>query len=97
MISERSAMPQHHSAFMLRTHTCPCQADRDKAHTDADVRHREELAKASIERQELAAKQSAQILELLEQNTRAQEPCDLANRAKAAKIPGVSFLLPPLG
>ncbi len=46
------------------------QADRDKAHSDADAQHREDLAKASLERQELAAKQSAQIIELLEQNTR---------------------------
>jgi uncharacterized membrane protein len=46
------------------------QADRDKAHADADARHREDLAKASIERQELATRQSAQILQLLEQNTR---------------------------
>ncbi len=45
------------------------QADRDKAHADADAQHREALAQASIERQELATKQSAQILELLEQNT----------------------------
>ena len=46
------------------------QSDRDKAHADADARHREALAQASIERQELAAKQSAQIIELLEQNTK---------------------------
>ena len=46
------------------------QADRDKAHADADAQHREALGQASVERQELAAKQSAQILELLEQNTR---------------------------
>jgi len=46
------------------------QADRDKAHTDADAQHREALAQASVERQELAARQSAQVLELLEQNTR---------------------------
>ena len=45
------------------------QADRDKAHADADAQHREALAQASIERQELAAKQSAQIIELLDQNT----------------------------
>lgn len=49
------------------------QADRDKAHTDADARHREDIAQASIERQELAAKQSAQIFELLQQNTRLTE------------------------
>lgn len=46
------------------------QADRDKAHTEADALHREELAAASIERQELAAKQSAQMMQLLEENTR---------------------------
>jgi uncharacterized membrane protein len=46
------------------------QSDRDKALTDADAMHREALAQASIERQELAAKQSAQIIELGEQNTK---------------------------
>jgi len=45
------------------------QADRDKALSEADVQHREALAAASLERQELATRQSAQILELLEQNT----------------------------
>jgi uncharacterized membrane protein len=49
------------------------QADRDKAHADADAQHREALAHASIERQELAERQSAQILELLEQNTKLTE------------------------
>src|SRR5439155_2990867 len=49
------------------------QADRDKAHTDADIQHREALAQASLERQELAAGQAAQILELLEQNTKLTE------------------------
>jgi uncharacterized membrane protein len=46
------------------------QADRDKAHADADAQHREALAQASDERQSLAAKQTAQMLALLEQNTR---------------------------
>jgi uncharacterized membrane protein len=46
------------------------QADRDKAHVEADAQHREALAQASVERQELATKQSQQLLELLEQNTR---------------------------
>ena len=45
------------------------QADRDKALADADAQHREALAAASLERQELATKQSAQLLQLLEQNT----------------------------
>lgn len=46
------------------------QADRDKAHADADAMHREALAVASEERQAFAAKTTVQILELLEQNTR---------------------------
>jgi len=45
------------------------QADRDKAHTEADAQHREALAVASEERQALAAKQTTQIMELLQQNT----------------------------
>jgi len=45
------------------------QAARDKALSEADVQHREALATASLERQELAARQSTQVLELLEQNT----------------------------
>ena len=49
------------------------QADRDKAHADADALHREDLAQAGVERQEVAAKQSAQIFELLQQNTRLTE------------------------
>ena len=49
------------------------QADRDKVHAEADAQHREDLAQASFERQELAAKQAAQVLELLEQNTRLTE------------------------
>jgi uncharacterized membrane protein len=46
------------------------QADRDKAHAEADALHREDLAQASWERQELSAQQSARLLELLEQNTK---------------------------
>ena len=45
------------------------QADRDKMHADADARHREDLAQASIDRHELARTMSTQILELLQQNT----------------------------
>ena len=46
------------------------QADRDKAHSEADAQHREALSQASLERQEVATRQSAQLLELLDQNTR---------------------------
>src|SRR5689334_8139624 len=49
------------------------QADRDKAHSDADARHREDLAKASEERQLLAANQSELLLGLLQQNTQLTE------------------------
>jgi uncharacterized membrane protein len=45
------------------------QADRDKAHTEADAQHREALAAASEERQAFAVQQTAQIMELLRQNT----------------------------
>ena len=46
------------------------QADRDKAHAEADAQHREALAAASQERLEIALEHSAKLLELLEQNTR---------------------------
>ncbi len=46
------------------------QADRDKAHAEADAQHREALAAASDERQELASRQTAQILDLLDLNTK---------------------------
>jgi uncharacterized membrane protein len=45
------------------------QADRDKVHADADAQHREALAKASEDRENLAAKQGEQLLALLQQNT----------------------------
>ncbi|HUI27610.1 MAG TPA: DUF1003 domain-containing protein [Candidatus Kryptonia bacterium] len=60
------------------------QADRDKAHADADAQHREALSMASIERQELAEKQAAQIVALLEQNTRlTQMTQELSQHIKA--------------
>jgi len=49
------------------------QADRDKAHADADALHREDLARASLERQMLAADQTATLVELLKQNTALTE------------------------
>jgi len=49
------------------------QAARDKAQSDADAQHREALATANSERQAEAAKNTAQLLELLEQNTRLTE------------------------
>jgi uncharacterized membrane protein len=49
------------------------QADRDKAHAIADAEHREDLHRASEEREALAAKQQALLLEMMEQNTRLTE------------------------
>jgi uncharacterized membrane protein len=49
------------------------QADRDKAHAEADAQHREALATASEERQALAARQTGQLVELLQQNTELTE------------------------
>jgi len=45
------------------------QADRDKAIADADSQHREALAAAHVERQEMFDRQQAQMFALLEQNT----------------------------
>lgn len=45
------------------------QADRDKVHAEADAQHREAIAQASEEREMLAARQAAQLLELIKQNT----------------------------
>ena len=49
------------------------QAARDKAQSEADALHRESLAVANSERQAQAAQNTAQLLELLEQNTRLTE------------------------
>ena len=49
------------------------QADRDKAHADADAQHRESLATAAEQRLALAAQQSEQMMELLQQNTQLTE------------------------
>lgn len=45
------------------------QADRDKAHAEADALHREALASASEERQKLASCQTQQLLDLMKANT----------------------------
>jgi uncharacterized membrane protein len=49
------------------------QADRDKAHNEADALHREALARESAERQAMAAAQTAQLLVLMQQNTELTE------------------------
>jgi uncharacterized membrane protein len=49
------------------------QADRDKAHAIADAQHREDLHRASEERETVAAKQTALLLEMMHQNTQITE------------------------
>jgi uncharacterized membrane protein len=49
------------------------QADRDKVHSEADAQHREAIANASEERENLAAIQTAHLVELLKQNTKLTE------------------------
>src|SRR5467141_3660238 len=49
------------------------QADRDAAHSRADAEHREALHQASEEREALAAKQTALLVEMLQQNTQLTE------------------------
>ena len=49
------------------------QADRDKAHSEADALHREDLALASEQRELIAQRQNERLLELMEQNTQLTE------------------------
>ena len=44
------------------------QADRDKAHSDADAQHREELHQVSDERQNLMQKQTTLLVDMVNQN-----------------------------
>jgi uncharacterized membrane protein len=63
------------------------QADRDKAHADADAQHREAIASAAEQRQMLAAQQSEQIMVLLGQNTQLTELVrDLSQRIETLTI-----------
>jgi uncharacterized membrane protein len=45
------------------------QADRDKAHAIADAEHREDLHRAAVEREAVAAQQTALLLDMVKQNT----------------------------
>lgn len=60
------------------------QADRDAAHADADARHREELARASLAMQQAGREDAARLQQLLEQNTRLTEAtAELSRRIEA--------------
>lgn len=59
------------------------QADRDKMHSLADAEHREVLHRESEERGALVAKQTAMLLEMLQQNTDLTEKIrDLTERVE---------------
>jgi uncharacterized membrane protein len=63
------------------------QADRDKAHAMADAEHREALNHASEERQGLAAKQTALLVDMVQQNTQLTETVKaLTERVEALTI-----------
>ena len=63
------------------------QADRDKAHADADAQHREAIALVSARHQELADKQSAEMMELLQNNTQLTELVrDLTQRIEGLTV-----------
>ena len=49
------------------------QADRERALSEADAQHREALAQASLERNDIALKQGERLQELLLSNTRMTE------------------------
>jgi uncharacterized membrane protein len=49
------------------------QADRDKANAMADAQHREELHRISEQRLETSAKQTAMLVEMMQQNTALTE------------------------
>jgi uncharacterized membrane protein len=49
------------------------QADRDKAHVEADAQHREDIARASTERQTSMTHQTTILVEMLKQNTQLTE------------------------
>lgn len=56
------------------------QADRDKAHAEADAEHREAVAQDAIERQAAAQHQIALLTTLLDENTRLTTQVDLLTK-----------------
>ena len=52
------------------------QADRDKANSALDIKHREDLAAGFMQRQELVSQQNHDLKELLELNTRLTKQID---------------------
>lgn len=66
------------------------QADRDKALADADSAHREALAQAELERQDVENRQTADLSELLKLNTElTQQVQRLTTEIHARVVEGV--------
>ena len=62
------------------------QADRDKAHAEADAEHREALAAAEAERLTLGERQIAALRELLDENTRLTSQVDALTHEIHARV-----------
>lgn len=67
-ISRLACRRQYAAPLILLAQTR--QADRDKAHSEADALHREEIAYQMQKEQGLALDQSKQLLRLLEDNNK---------------------------
>jgi uncharacterized membrane protein len=62
------------------------QADRDKAHADADAQHREDVAKDSVHRQQQAEEGITLIKRLIDENTRLTKQVNTLTREIHGKI-----------
>lgn len=62
------------------------QADRDKAHAEADAKHREAVAKATLDRQELAERGIDLLKRLLDENTRLTQQVEDLTRQIHGKL-----------
>ena len=62
------------------------QAERDKAHADADARHREEVAAATFRRQEIAVDGIDLLKKLLDENTRLTAQVEAVTRQIQGKL-----------
>ncbi len=75
------------------------QADRDKCQTEADAKHREDIARASDERQVVAASQTAMPVKMVEQNTQLTETVkDLTERVTQRRmgVPAFNIVVLPI-
>jgi len=62
------------------------QADRDKAHAEADAKHRESVARGTLRRQELAERGIDLLKELLDENTQLTKRVEELTRQIHGKV-----------